>query len=460
MLSDLRSIPLRLPLLLLLGLIVAATITGGSNRGVVPGVLVVRLTALVCLAAAIARMPSHRIVAVRVPLAMLLVLSAWIAVQLIPLPHSLWSALPGRVRLGTVSDVMGTTQPWLPISIAPMRTFNSLLAVLVPLAGVLMVGWLPRRTIGFQTGVLIAVGIASGALALLQIMGPPDSQLYLYAVIKKGGAVGVFANRNHQAILLASLFPMLIALGSHMLALGRRPPMVLLLSGALTIVLIVLIFITGSRAGLVLMLISIGASLALILPAINRHLPNRRAPVVTALLVAVIGGSMAAAALSNRSLSLQRLSGTRLSEEQRIVVVDPILRVIRENMPVGSGFGTFDRAFRSVEPDFLLHRTYLNHAHSEPLEVLSDGGLPAAVLLLMFLVWWTRSAIAIWFQNQRDVFAQGASIATATMMLSSLLDYPLRTPLCALVFAMLISWMALGRAGDRSADRGPLPPPA
>src|SRR3546814_18783044 len=54
----------------------------------------------------------------------------------------------------------------------------------------------------------------SGGLGLAQVIGPRDGPLYLYEITNNGSAVGLFANRNHQAALLACLFPMLAVYAS------------------------------------------------------------------------------------------------------------------------------------------------------------------------------------------------------------------------------------------------------
>ncbi|MFI2901517.1 O-antigen ligase family protein, partial [Klebsiella aerogenes] len=80
----------------------------------------------------------------------------------------------------------------------------------------------------------------------------------------------------------------------------------------------------------------------------------------------------------------------------RVHALPSVLAMIRIYFPAGSGFGGFDTIFRVHEPYALLKPTYFNHAHNDWLEILLDGGLPAALLLVVALGWWLRASIRVW----------------------------------------------------------------
>jgi O-antigen ligase len=112
---------------------------------------------------------------------------------------------------------------------------------------------------------------------------------------------------------------------------------------------------------------------------------------------------------------------------------------------VGSGFGSFDPVFRVYEPDGLLSPNYLNHAHNDLLELAMVGGLPAMVLLVWFLVWLgTRGIAALRRSDGRTNtrMARLGLLMLVMMLLSSLVDYPLRTPLVAAICAVACGWLA------------------
>src|SRR5215469_5347474 len=50
--------------------------------------------------------------------------------QLIPMPASLWSGLPGRREIASAYEAAGMALPWLPISLDSTRTWLALLSLL------------------------------------------------------------------------------------------------------------------------------------------------------------------------------------------------------------------------------------------------------------------------------------------------------------------------------------------
>jgi hypothetical protein len=81
----------------------------------------------------------------------------------------------------------------------------------------------------------------------------------------------------------------------------------------------------------------------------------------------------------------------------------------------------------------------MNQAHNEPLQLAIEGGVPALLLLGLFAWWWTRTVIAV-VRTRESVTRRTLGIAaiglTAILMASSLVDYPLRTPLLGALFAV------------------------
>src|SRR5581483_9726291 len=81
---------------------------------------------------------------------------------------------------------------------------------------------------------------------------------------------------------------------------------------------------------------------------------------------------------------------------------------------------------------------YVNHAHDDYLETWLELGWPGLALIAAFLAWWLVSVVRIG-RNGRD---DDASLATAGAVVVGLLlahsavDYPLRTPALATLFAL------------------------
>ena len=79
-------------------------------------------------------------------------------------------------------------------------------------------------------------------------------------------------------------------------------------------------------------------------------------------------------------------------------------------------------------------------------------------LMLLFLGWWGGRAFAIWRSPDAAEMARAACIASAAILLHSLVDYPLRTAAIATSMAMVLALMAdpaRRRHQARAADLRP-----
>ena len=81
-----------------------------------------------------------------------------------------------------------------------------------------------------------------------------------------------------------------------------------------------------------------------------------------------------------------------------------------------------------------------------------ETGVPGAVLVLLFLLWWSRTALAMLRTPSADVYARAGSIASAAILLHSLVDFPLRTSAISACLALSIGLMLVSRRRARSAD--------
>src|SRR4051812_42467144 len=167
---------------LLCGLLVLAMLTGGGSRPELPSHLILRPICVMLGAAACFLLIREDLDRIRIPLLLLLALAAIMAVQLIPLPPAVWTALPGRSLYADAAGVLGFDQPWRPITLSPGRTWNSLVALLPPLAALLLFAAAPVASRTRMLITLIAVIAASAVLGLAQRTGPPGGALYLYSI--------------------------------------------------------------------------------------------------------------------------------------------------------------------------------------------------------------------------------------------------------------------------------------
>lgn len=424
-------------------LLLAICAAGGGSARVDPASLLYLRPIVAVLLAGLILLPVRDAGALRTPLWLLAAWAATIAVQLVPLPPSLWQALPGHGRFGEVSTLTGEASPWRPISLTPMLTWNALLALLPAWAGLVAASRLGERALASVPAALLVVAGVSVLFGALQIAAGSG---YLYAVTSPGLPVGLFANRNHQAAFLAATLPLAAVWAWPR---GDRPfdrlrPW-LALGGAL--LLVVFLTVTGSRAGLALGGVGLVVALLLAPPLALPIRGGRRAhrgprwwrlvPLALAL------GAVLLAVTLGRSLATERLVAlTGTTAEQRTQALPTLLAMVDDFFPIGSGFGSFDPVFRVFEPDALLHRSVFNHAHNDLVEVALTGGAPALIVLGVFLVWFGRQTIAALRSSDRTRIA--AAVSVAILLAASMVDYPLRTPLLGLVTALLVGAVVRG----------------
>ena len=441
-------------LILLITTIVIVFLFGGGARDDIRSLVFLRpITAMLFVAAVIGSLPGawreHRVV-----VGLALAWTGLIVVHLIPLPPALWSSLPGR---GVIADIYAGLRmplPWLPLSIAPETTWNAAFAMMAPLAGLLFALTLRRDRLYVVLRVLLIIGFISGLVGLLQAINPERSGLYFYRITNDRSAVGLFANRNHQAVLLACMFPLLSA---HLSLMTGRPEK-LLLYKRLTLVavglLVPLVLVTGSRAGLVLGVVGLALALAVYrTPVPTGRVVKGQRMSGTHTVIAGVGVAIIAVVViaTSRASSVQRLMGDDVVGDLRTQVAPLLWNAMWTYFPFGSGIGSFVETYALIEPDRLLTSNYVNHAHNDVLELLLTGGVPALVLMIAAAVLYVVAAKKLVLPADRSVVGTPANILgklglTLILLLfaGSLADYPLRTPSLA-VFAMVaVAFVAVG----------------
>ena len=120
----------------------------------------------------------------------------------------------------------------------------------------------------------------------------------------------------------------------------------------------------------------------------------------------------------------------------------------------GTGFGTFVPIYQSAESLESVVPQYINHAHNDYLELLLEGGVPAACLLLCFLV--VMALLLLQSSKsgrapERPLINLAAAAGILVLMLFSLVDFPLRMPALSAPFALLCATLLPTRISRQSA---------
>jgi O-antigen ligase len=441
--------PSLIPALLIL---VTAVLFGGASRTDVGIPLVARVVAILSIAWLIWRTPFSEWHFNRTAAWLLACLMLVPVVQLIPLPWSIWTALPGRDYAANVYHLLGERPPHA-ISLTPDRTINALSALAPAVAGYLACLRLGNqgRAVGLTAILLLA--LLSGILGLAQVTTGPDGGAYFYTITNSDSSVGFFSNANHQSLFLCIGIIVAMYLLSELTA--QRPHLArasAILAATAIGIMMISILETKSRAGAALSIVAIlgGASM---LPA--RSFPYGTkgklfgfagiGAVLSVLLVLGYTGT-----LFGHNLEIEKLDNGRISN------LPVFFQIVRDYFPFGSGLGSFETVFRAYENVSNFDYDYLNNAHNDYIQILIETGLIGGSLLLVFLVWWSRAFFAAWTsaaireRGEMDTrLRRSAGLITLILLLHSLADYPLRTAALSTVFAFCVAILTNVSQRDR-----------
>lgn len=354
-------------------------------------------------------------------------------IQLVPLPPAIWTALPGREQLVLALELVGQPAGWIPLSLTPDLTWRSFLALLPPVAMFLGVLAATKESKLRLVHLFLAAAVASVLLGVMQL-GSGGERLYPWATTDAGKMVGFFANRNHLSTLLVASLPFAAVLAAATIRRRANGDNLTLWLGALYIGLaVVAIGAIRSRGGIVL------AAPSLVLSFLAAWVASGRGRPSPALLAGAGVAAAAVAAVGFFALApiLARFDPNS-PPEGRFENWPIVAEAASAYLPVGSGLGSFDPVYRSVEPLERLDSTFFNQAHNEYLEIWLETGWLGIGLLAAFLIWWARRSWTSWRRppsTEADL-QRAASIAMLIIMLHSIVDYPMRTETIAVLFAL------------------------
>ena len=420
----------------------ACLVLGGSAQGIWQNALL-QLVGLAIIGWAAVDSSEGSVPSAGRPLLLLAIASvAVVALQSVPLPPSLLEH-GIRARITDSYELLGGSAPWLPISLTPYASFGTLLAILPPLAMICAIVRLRAFRPSWLAVALLAGTLLGVMLGALQVAAP-NSPWYLYQETNRSLAVGFFANVNHMATLLLMTFPFVAAIGAAGKSrnLQRYSALIATLGGA-AVVLAVGIVLNGSLAGYGLAPPVLTGSALLLLRRGNR-LRSWLAAAAAVLMV------LAIAALASSSIG-----GTRIGQEastsvkSREQILSTTSHATADFMPLGSGLGSFVTVYPLYEKPDSVTNEYVVHAHNDYAELALELGVAGIVLILLFLAWWAVALRAVWWRGEGGPFTRAAAIASAAVLVHSIVDFPLRTAAISTCFAMCLGLMADRRIVQR-----------
>lgn len=418
-------------------LLIAALLLGGGTRNYLFSDLIVQVLASGILVYGLARLRWHELEpGARQLLVLMVAVLAIPLLQLMPLPASLITSLPGRSEIYAAREAVGISTPaFLAWSLDPNATLASLRALL-PAAALLLMGVQlgPLWRLRFIAIVLAAAPLTVG-LGLVQVEQGIESGLRFYWPTNTTYAVGQFANANHYAaMLVVALIGTFCGVIFHSSLDHRRSRRVLHMLGWLLMgaVLLLGIFLSASRAAVTLA--ALMSALMLILALLNRN-QSRNAFRWVPIIVLAAGLIAVEFGLNKVTPEFENL-GDRLRENV-IPVVGSLTKLFGG---LGTGVGSFPAVYEAYEPVEFVGSRLVNHAHNDWAEIWVDAGFLALAVVFLFGRWiWLRACeLRRDWSSARPDNAQrlAGALIILSLSLHSLLDYPLRTTTLSCVFAI------------------------
>lgn len=419
----------------------------------------------------------------RLHMALLLAFTAWVGMQLVPLPAGLRDLVEHSRAAGYPLPRTG----WAPLTVDPWLTQAYLARALL----FLLLQWLiltvfdTRPRIERLLLVWLAVGVVE-AVAGVVLFAQGQSYDLLFAHVVQGvHAKGSFVYQNHFAGYMEMMLA--LATGWMIAMLGRDAPagrhrgvlnlvfqsVRFLSSGkallrVAMIVLVVGLIASRSRMGNAAFFVALWLVGGATLWALRRSRQGRGAARAIAVLMAsilvldivLIGGVVGIDRV------VQRIEATHLaalpeqpraaapanedddaaavreeSVEQRVGPGLHALRMLADFPVAGTGGGSFQVAYFPYRPAEVLG--FYDHAHDDFVEFATDTGLVGVALLGTLLAWSQWRGWRLLLARSSTAFERGmafASVMAATeLLLHSTVDFNMQNPTNAVLFLWIIS---------------------
>lgn len=381
-------------------------------------------------------------------------------VQLVPLPPSIWTHLPGRANEVAALSLVGDQQSWRPITLSPARTLASLLASLPPLFCLYAVSRLALHERRLVLGSIVLMAVVTSMLGVLQLTDQGQG-LSLYREHSAGWVQGFQANRNAAAdLLLIGIIALTVIVAPYFRPGRLRAPLRLdrrtftILSSGIGVLLLIATVMTGSRTGTALILVAAAAALIiLLLDSEGAGQASRWKSILLGFAaLALLGVAFAVLA---KYTALGQVTGRFAEKESRTEIWQDAWFALKQYWPAGFGMGGFQSAILPAERLEVLDPQIPNRAHNDYLEI----GLEAGVLGLAMLAMATLACLAMIWRSWRQAPAQRQQVvfgtaALLTIALHSVVDYPLRSMAIACLTGIAAGMLTREPKSDAGQARG------
>jgi len=277
---------------------------------------------------------------------------------------------------------------------------------------------------------LLSLGFAVSLFGIIQHFTFNGRLYWTIAVPAAASPFGSFVDLDHFAGFVELVVPLGLALLFFPSRRREQVPLLLLL----TIVPIGAVFLSASRAGIIVLLLEF----ALMAFFSCMHRMGKK-QLLGAMAVGLLAGGMmlwlgVAKALERFAL----LAHEGVSRELRVAMDEDTWRIFLDHPWTGTGLGTLIAVYPRYESFY--NGTIVDHAHNDFLELLADTGLiggfcGAFFIGVLFRQGFVNLRIAI--GGAERALIVGPLVACLGLLLHSLVDFNFHIPSNALIFLLL-----------------------
>ena len=263
---------------------------------------------------------------------------------------------------------------------------------------------------------MVAVGVLSAAIAVIQVWIPSITKLADGQVIAQSGlpgrAVGNLRQPNHLASLLVWSVIALVPLVEW----GRIPRW---LGGLLLAFIMCGVFLSGSRTGL-----WGGAAVLLLWAVADFRLAASTRIALAVVVVVTLAMPWVTSHLSHAAIG----TATRAADgdSSHFAIWKNAVEMVRQQPWLGVGWGEFNFAW-TLTPFPHRPTAFFDHTHNLPLQLVVELGVPLATLVLGLLLWALGLGLVRAWRTQGSAGhgARSAWVMILMIAIHSLDEYPL-----------------------------------
>lgn len=302
--------------------------------------------------------------------------------QLVPLPAFLLQHLSYNsyiFYLDTFRAVSIEMRARNPISLYPHATWNELFKLL-SYAGLffIIINNIRRERVKGLLRIMVAFGLLLAIFGIFQHLSGA-ARIYWFRE-QTPSFFGPFFNRNAFAGYIGMLIPLGLGLFVSSLPLNKRNhihrPLFYLFS---TVIMVVALFLTLSRGGIISLMISLSFFTLLY----RSSKTGTRKPSVVLILLLIVFIYLVWIGITPIIERLSTLSHFGEALESRTEIWQATLSIFRDFPLLGTGLGSFEYVF----PAYKLFGSYsvVTHAENDYLQFLSETGVAGGISALLFI---------------------------------------------------------------------------